>query len=166
MKAVAFSPDGSHAITGGDDTSEQYWRVYTGIAEKVAHNLHCPVTAVGFAPNGEESFVGGSWSPLIVRNNIDNGTDPRGVYTGHSNDVTALKVLPYGDKLITASKDKTLMLWDIPSQQVLRVFRGHTDWVTSVDVSSDGRLAASGSRDGTIRIWDIATGKELKVLKR
>ncbi|GAB6025544.1 WD repeat-containing protein 83 [Chamberlinius hualienensis] len=50
--------------------------------------------------------------------------------------------------------DKTVMLWDITSGQVLKIFRGHLGRVSCVRVNQHSTVAASGSIDGTIRCWD------------
>ncbi|PYI19452.1 putative small nucleolar ribonucleo protein complex subunit Utp15 [Aspergillus japonicus CBS 114.51] len=60
--------------------------------------------------------------------------------------------------LFTASDDRTVRMWDLPSQNSTRSFVGHTDYVRSGafmpgSLASSG-LLVSGSYDRTVRLWD------------
>ncbi|MES1243465.1 MAG: WD40 repeat domain-containing protein [Acidobacteriota bacterium] len=63
-----------------------------------------------------------------------------------------------GERVVSASSDRTIRIWSLASGQALRILRGHEREVTALKLISDGRLAVSGSRDRTVRIWDLETG--------
>ncbi len=65
---------------------------------------------------------------------------------------------------VSGSNDKTLRLWDVMQDRLIKEMKGHTDKVWSAAFSPDGRHIASGSLDKTIRLWDAKTGKFIKVL--
>jgi WD40 repeat protein len=54
-------------------------------------------------------------------------------------------VTPDGQRIISASHDHTLKVWDFAARKRLFTLRGHTDWVTAVAVTPDGRFAVSAS---------------------
>ena len=60
--------------------------------------------------------------------------------------------------LMSASDDKTVRLWDLPSNQPSRTFSGHQDYVRCGTFmpgpGSHGNTLVSGSYDGTVRLWD------------
>jgi WD40 repeat protein len=61
---------------------------------------------------------------------------------------------------VSASRDKTLKLWDVGTGEALRTFRGHTFDVWGAAFSPDGtRLVSSSAID--ITLWDVATGEAL-----
>src|SRR5262249_39304808 len=65
---------------------------------------------------------------------------------------------------VSASADRTVRLWDVPTGRCLRVLEGHQAAVTAVALSPDGRLALSGGEDRTLKLWRLATGRCLGTL--
>jgi WD40 repeat protein len=63
--------------------------------------------------------------------------------------------------LASASKDRTVRLWDPATGKTLHTLAGNTVMVTSVAFSPDGHLLASAEHDQTVRLWDPVTGEAL-----
>jgi WD40 repeat protein len=52
--------------------------------------------------------------------------------------------------------DKTVMLWDVKTQQRLEpALKGHTEAVNRVAFDPSGGMLASAGGDGRLRIWDV-----------
>jgi guanine nucleotide-binding protein subunit beta-2-like 1 protein len=67
------------------------------------------------------------------------------------------------DMIISASRDKSLIVWALPREDekygfAKRRLKGHSHYVQDVAISSDGQFALSGSWDGTLRLWDLTSG--------
>src|SRR5437667_309760 len=73
---------------------------------------------------------------------------------GHSDWVSAVVFSSDGHRLASASRDRTVKIWDAASGQCLQTLEGHSNWVRSVVFSSDGHRLASASRDSTVKIWN------------
>merc|ERR1719396_109469 len=89
----------------------------------------------------------------------------RGTLEGHEGWVTSIATPQNlnSDVIISASRDKTLLVWKITREEgnygyPLRSLHGHSHFVEDVDMSSNGQFALSGSWDGTLRLWDLNTG--------
>ena len=87
------------------------------------------------------------------------------VFEGHTSNVVSVSFSPDGSRIVSASWDKTIRIWDAASGVELQILEGHTDWVNSVSFSPDGSRIVSASSDKTIRIWDAATGALLRILE-
>jgi WD40 repeat protein len=83
-----------------------------------------------------------------------------GPFTGHTSSVNSVAFSPDGQRIASASHDRTIWVGDAATGEVVvGPFTGHTDRVNSVAFSPDGQCIASASGDCTIRVWDAATGE-------
>ena len=69
---------------------------------------------------------------------------------------------PDGKRIVTASWDKTVRLWDAESgKQIGEPLTGHTGPVRSAAFSPDGKRIVTASEDRTARLWDAESGKQI-----
>lgn len=67
-----------------------------------------------------------------------------------------------GNRILTASMDGTLRIWDGETGRVLQIMEGHTSMILGATILGDGRIL-SWSADNTLRTWDGVTGRALRV---
>ncbi len=66
---------------------------------------------------------------------------------------------------MTASYDKTAIVWDATSGEKLLVLQGHTEPVILARFSPDARRIVTASVDKTAIVWDATTRQRLLVLQ-
>lgn len=62
----------------------------------------------------------------------------------------------HGDIIVTATKDRSLLLWNVKGQLITELIKFHTKKIDDIAINPGGKraLIASSMRDNTIRIWD------------
>ncbi len=78
---------------------------------------------------------------------------------GHAAPVRGVAISADGSKVISASDDGTMKIWDVKDEHELYQLSttGHRDHVPGVAMSSDGKLAVS-AWERELRVWNLDTG--------
>ena len=82
---------------------------------------------------------------------------------GHNGTVRGVSVSADGERIVTASRDTTLRLWQ-RNGECLAILKGHTKLIRTVVFAPDGQSFVSGGWDSTIRIWS-REGEEIRVVQ-
>jgi WD40 repeat protein len=93
-------------------------------------------------------------SPALVRDLV-----------GHGGGVNACAVTPDGRRVVSASEDGTLKVWDLQSGRALATLDGHAGEARACAVTADGRRVISASDDGTVKVWDLDGGRVVATLR-
>lgn len=85
---------------------------------------------------------------------------------GHGGPVQGVAVSPDGGRLLTASFDYSVGLWDLETGALIRWLEGHEAAVNAVAFlpagAAGGARALSGGDDFDVIEWDLATGQPLR----
>uniref|UniRef100_UPI0016896B77 WD40 repeat domain-containing protein n=2 Tax=unclassified Calothrix TaxID=2619626 RepID=UPI0016896B77 len=81
---------------------------------------------------------------------------------GHRETVESISFSPDSKTVASASRDKTVKLWDLNTGREIQTLKGHTQVVNSVSFSPDGKTVASASNDTTVKLWDVNSGREIQ----
>lgn len=81
---------------------------------------------------------------------------------GHTGCVRSLVFSRDGKLLVSGGDDKSILVWDVKRDRVVRQLSGHGGNVMGLALAPDGATLASTSYDGTTRLWDIQSGAMLR----
>jgi eukaryotic-like serine/threonine-protein kinase len=159
---LAVSGDGSRIFTRGKDHGIRVWAAEDPRGRGVLRAHEALVDTVQWTRDGRRLLTAGhdgtarlsaihGGDGLVIR-------DPGG--TIHS-----AQLDPAERRIVTASEDGAVRLWDAATGALQLELRGHEGPVLSAFFSPDGTRVASGALDRTVRVWDLARGGEPLVLR-
>lgn len=149
-QSLTFSPDGSTLLSGATDHALRLWDL-TGTLLRRIDLGSAGVRQVLFAPDGRTILMAEAHANSVRRWDAKTGQALASL-NEHSGEVNTIALSADGKRLVSASDDWTVRLWDLESGKS-RVLRGHQGPVEEARFSPDGRQILSLSADGTIRIW-------------
>ncbi|KAG5354059.1 protein with putative role during mitosis [Termitomyces sp. Mn162] len=150
---VAFHPQYSIIASASEDATVKIWDWETGEFERTLKGHTKAVMDVEFDHKGHllDLFIK-IWDSQNEWKNIK-------TFPGHDHSVSAVRFMPGDQYIVSASRDRTIRVFNIASTHLVRTISGHAEWVRCVMPSDDGKWLASGSKDHTVRIWDAQTGE-------
>lgn len=83
---------------------------------------------------------------------------------GHTDAVTAIAFSPDGTQLASASRDKSVKLWNLKTGEVVRTLTGAQEQLSCLAFSADGKRLAIGDVGLQARVVDVATGEIVKTI--
>ena len=154
VNSVAYSPDGTHIVSGSWDKTIRVWNATTGQSVAGPFQGHTyGVISVAYSPNGIH-IASGSWDNTIRIWNATTGQFVTGPFQGHTCGVISVAYSPDGTHIVSGSDDKTIRVWNATTgQSVAGSFQRHTGWINSVACSPDGNHIVTGSSDCSIKVW-------------
>lgn len=101
---------------------------------------------------------------LVVERNWRRNTATCRVFKNeHSAGISSLQFCEAQNILITGSYDKTAIVWNLETGEVLRTLKGHARSIRTLQF--DDTKLVTGSMDNTLRIWNYHTGQCIRTLE-
>ena len=168
VTCVAFHPIFSSLASGSEDATIKIWDWELGELERTLKGHTKAVLDVDYGGPRGGTLLASCSSDLTVKL-WDPSDEYKNIRTlpGHDHSVSAVRFIPSGaagmlssgNLLVSASRDRTLRVWDSTTGYCVKTIRGHVDWVRDVSPSFDGRWLLSAGNDQTARLWDASTGE-------
>jgi len=165
LRAIACTPDGSKAITGGEDGSVNVWSLRNLNSDSkplFTFKEHTgPIVACAASPRGTRAVSIGKDDQLCEWD-LAKGKLTRKFRIAPS---STIAYMPDGVHVLIGSQTKSAGVWNMDDVVEIKNLPGHTGAVRAVSVDSKGRRAATAGDDGVIRYWDLSSGKTIYEFK-
>ncbi len=155
---AAFSPDGRHVVTAGADRIARVYEV--GDSEPLARTGRHPsfVHLAMYSPAGGLLATASGSAVYVWDARTGRPAVPPLEHAGH---VTWFEFDPRGERLLTASRDRTAQVWEVAAGATAAPPFHHAAEVRRARFSADGRRVVTTSADGAARVWDASTGEPI-----
>ena len=152
---VAYSPDGTRVVTAGSDAelgAAKVWDVKNGTSRLLTGHRDYVVSASWSADSKRIVTGGGGRDKSVNLWDADSGR-LLASFAGHQEDIEAVAFFPGGTRLISASEDKTIKVWDIAERRVLLTAIGFGD-EGYVSYTPEGCYAGSSGVESRLSIFN------------
>ena len=156
--ALVFTPDGDSVVAASQSGVHVFsWPdlIRQRTIKASALNLHCLV----FSPDGKKLAVGGGYPS--ESGILEVFTWPTGTrvarFTEHNDAIRSVAWLD-DNKLLTASVDRDIKLWDLDEKASILTLKGHSRGVNTLCLLDNGKTLVSAGTDHSLRVWNLESG--------
>lgn len=170
--ALKWNRKGNYILSAGVDKTTIIWDASTGQCTQQFAFHTAPALDVDWQSN--TSFASCSTDQCIHVCKL--GADkPVKTFTGHTNEVNAIKWDPQGALLASCSDDMTLKIWSMKQDGCVHDLQAHSKEIYTIKWSPTGPgtnnpsmnlILASASFDSTVRLWEVERGVCLYTLTK
>lgn len=180
VSALLNVPDTDFTVSVSRDKTVRLWDRVSGFCRKTVADAHedwvrcLDANARHLVTSGNDKKV------FVFELEAFTNTEKKNGYGGetasflssfdaHDNYVESIRVFRQGNLngeenvAVTASRDKTVCVWNYLTGALLAQFTGHENWVKDVVVFEEFFFAVSAGEDKTLRVWDLRKKKQVFV---
>lgn len=166
LTALAFAPGGDQLVA----VSQSGLHVFTWPQLELTRTIEVAPTnlhAVAFSSDGAHVAIGGGYPS--EEGVVSVLSWPAGLqvarFNDHEDSVRSISWLS-DSKLVSASIDRTIKVWDIKSHEVVATLSGHSRSVNAACLLTDDKTVVTAGDDQSVRVWDLESKQLLQSLNQ
>lgn len=163
---AVFSPGGKRIAIGMDDNTVRIVDADTGELSNVlrpASFSSDPVLSIAYDPNGDDIAFGAGKDIFLWSSKGEYR-----VFSGHEGEIKKVLFSSDGKRIVSASADHTVRVWNVISERRERILNGSQEEIgapagkpKSVAFSPDGKSVIAGLGNLLVQ-WNAATGERIR----
>ncbi len=155
LERVVFRADGEQVATGARDRTLHLWNPETLAIDATISPKKGWLTAMAYVPKRDEIVVGIEES--FLQHYETSGGEPTWSVRAHAwmAGIEQLLVTPNGKRVITASQDRIIGVFEAKTGKLLHTLRGHVEPITDLALAMDGTTLLSSSIDRNVFVWRL-----------
>eukprot|EP01006_Ploeotia_vitrea_P053094 TRINITY_DN67753_c9_g2_i1.p1 TRINITY_DN67753_c9_g2~~TRINITY_DN67753_c9_g2_i1.p1 ORF type:complete len:498 (+),score=242.11 TRINITY_DN67753_c9_g2_i1:194-1495(+) len=155
VRQVRVSPNGELLVSCSMDQTVRTWNLKTGENLRTMRDHDHVVETIEFTNSKKmeqliETMLAQAEGRDPPRFDSSDSDDDRKTASGRVADDGT------GKYIVSASRDKTVRVWETATGRLIKTLRGHDNWVRSIVFHPSGRYILTSADDKTIRVWDIS----------
>jgi eukaryotic-like serine/threonine-protein kinase len=159
LENVVFSPQGRHLLVQSG-SSVRVWDFAVSRSGERGNQIATNLQDASFNADGTRlAMVSDATNVAVCLNTTTRLVEP--LKFRHENYIWEVKFNRSGDRLVTASADKTAKIWDSHTGQLIAQPLVHNSGVILAEFSPDGKYVVTATAESMAHIWDVDTGKML-----
>ncbi|NEP22897.1 hypothetical protein [Moorena sp. SIO3I6] len=175
VRTVAITCD-NRVISGSDDRTIKIWNLESGkmLYELIYKSYYSLYKVDAIAVNSDANILIAGCE-LITQNynsristiimwdlktnkvikEFEKKSENINWYYQHRNLIVSLAFTPDEKRIISASLDKNIKVWDTKSGQEFFTLNGHNESIYAITITPDGKTLISASKDKTLKVWNL-----------
>jgi WD repeat-containing protein 37 len=153
VNSIRFHPTKDLLLTASGDNTAHIWLGAVNWESVVASSRRGHSSEEELEDDFEES------AHADEREKVETLRTPLTEFSGHSSVVVSADWISSANdsptQIITASWDRSAILWDIETKASIQTLTGHDNELTHCSANQSNRLVVTSSRDSTFRLWDF-----------
>jgi WD40 repeat protein len=156
ITAIAFAKDGKLATAGEDNLVRVWTPKGASFTEPITGSSQEGVNCLAFSPaeNGRWLAIGSQGSTVRLRDFTNNTSS---AYEGHSGPITSVSFSNDGSKVLSASADKTIQIWNPHNSQPIQKFKPTDSAANSATFNSDSTRVLGALEGNEAMVWTVGS---------
>jgi len=153
LEGAAYCRASQRLLIAGKGLRAIHLRDALARAEPLAGALPESTTSLAAVGDGRHVIAGSSAGDLTLLP-LDEGAEAR-TWRAHSDAVMAIATHPGGAVVVTAGKDKAVLIWETKTWARRELDERREEKVRWLGLSPSGHRLATASQEGFVRVWDV-----------
>ncbi|XP_061713417.1 transducin beta-like protein 3 [Cydia pomonella] len=169
---LAFDSTDSSIASGGSDGNIRVWDLEHHTCTSSLRGAMGVFSVLEYHPDTSKQLIIGAADDTKIRSWNSKTGKEHAVYTGHFSKITSLQFTPDGQHMISAGRDRVLILWNLDESKALRTVPVYESIEAMLllppsfkvpnfkkKLETEGIFIACAGEKGIVKVWNVQTSR-------